>query len=125
MGYLNSGPRIEVATGSGVLRVTIHPKVDWLLFFVEVVVGVIIARTFYTNWTQLPLLFRGFLIWAIVGGVAALIYQLAGRAIIEFDQRRLSVCKDLHGWERKKEYNLDECSELEWVSGAERSAIRP
>ena len=37
-----------------------------------------------------------------------------------------TACKDIHGWERKKEYSIHDCSELEWDSGGEnrRSGLR-
>ena len=51
----------------------------------------------------------------IIIGVLALVYRLSVTQIIEFDALRLTVCKDIHGWERKQEYQVTDCSELEWV----------
>lgn len=46
-------------------------------------------------------------------------YQLFGEEIIEFDSQKLTVRKGVHGWERKREYQIEECRELEWESDSE------
>lgn len=34
------------------------------------------------------------------------------------------LTKDIHGWERKREYEIKECRELEWVEGREDKSER-
>jgi hypothetical protein len=102
--------------GSGMLRVTTHPGNYWPLFLFEITLGLIFAHTLYSGWRELSLFFRAIIVWAIAGEVAALIYQFSGKEIVEFDQQRLSICQEVHGWERKNEYPLDQCSELAWVA---------
>ena len=101
------------------LRVTIHPRVRWLLLLAEIAVSLIFAQTVYRGWAAMQVLFRVLVIWGLVGSAAALIYQLSGSEVIEFDEQRLTVCKEIHGWERKKEYPLAQCNELGWSSAGE------
>jgi hypothetical protein len=119
MGYSNSVPRIEIVASSGMLRVTIHPRGRWLLLLAEIAVSLIFAEAVYRGWAAMQALFRVLVIWGLVGSAAALIYQLSGTEIIEFDEQRLTVCKEIHGWERKKEYPLAQCNEFGWASASE------
>jgi hypothetical protein len=61
-----------------------------------------IWRDAYKNWTDLTILLRVVYSWAAVAGVLGLVYKFSGKEIVEFDARKLTVCKDIHGWERKK-----------------------
>lgn len=67
----------------------------------------------------MPILFRGIFIWGVIGALLTLIYQLSGTQLIEFDQLRITTCKEVHGWERKKEYKVEDCTEFQWDEGAE------
>ena len=65
----------------------------------------------------MSLLFHVLFIWGIVTAFLALIYQLSVTQVVEFDSQRITVCKEIRGWERKKEYRVEDCSELEWSEG--------
>ena len=54
-----------------------------------------------------------------VSAALGLLYQLSGTEVIECDAQKLTVCKEVHGWERKREYRVEDCSELEWTEGTE------
>lgn len=98
---------------------TVPPRESWFLIFVVIAADGAFAVMTYKSWAQMSLWVHIMFVWAIIGGVFALVYQLAVTQIIEFDVARLTVCKDIHGWERKHEYQLVECSELEWVRASE------
>ena len=110
--------KIEIVGSSGRLRVTILPKYPWISVPIGITAILFFGLFLYRSWAELSLFLRTMYVWAIVGGVLALVYQLSGREIIEFSSDKLSVCKDIHGWERKKEYQTQECSGLEWERGA-------
>jgi integral membrane protein DUF2244 len=101
------------------LRVTIPPRRSWLLILLETAVFLVGAIWVYGLWGKLSLLFRVLFIWGLVSAFFALIYQLSMTQAIEFDSQRITVRKEIRGWERRKEYSVEECSELEWSEGSE------
>jgi vacuolar-type H+-ATPase subunit I/STV1 len=113
------GTRIGIISSSGMLRVTIPPRRSWLLILLEIAVSLVVVIWVYGSWTKMSLLFHVLFIWGIVTAFLALIYQLSVTQVIEFDSQRITVCKEIRGWERKKEYRVEDCSELEWSEGSE------
>jgi len=101
------------------LRVTIPPRRSWLLILLETVVFLVGAIWVYGFWERMSLLFHVLFIWALVSAFLALIYQLSLTQAIEFDSQRITVCKEIRGWERRKEYSVEDCNELEWSEGSE------
>ena len=111
------GTRIGIISSSGMLRVTIPPRRSWLLILLEIAVSLVVVIWVYGSWTKMSLLFHVLFIWGIVTAFLALIYQLSVTQVVEFDSQRITVCKEIRGWERKKEYRVEDCSELEWSEG--------
>lgn len=101
------------------LRVTIPPRRSWFLILLETAVFLVGAIWVYGLWGKMSLLFHVLFIWGLVCAFLALIYQLSMAQAIEFDSQRITVCKEVRGWERRKEYNIEDCSELEWSEGSE------
>jgi hypothetical protein len=101
------------------LRVAIPPRRPWLLIFLEIAVFLVGAIWVYGFWTRISTLLRVLFVWGFVSSAMALIYQLLVTQVAEFDSERMTLCKEIHGWERKKEYKIEECSELEWSEGSE------
>jgi hypothetical protein len=101
------------------LRVTIPPRRTWLLILIEIAVFLVGAIWVYGLWVKVSLLFHVLFMWGFVSALLALIYQLSVMQVIEFDSQRITVCKEIHGWEQKKEYRVEDCSELEWSEGSE------
>lgn len=101
------------------LRVTIPPRRSWLLILLEIAVFLVGAIWVYGLWARTSLWFHVFFVWGFVSASLALIYQLSVTQTIEFDSQRITVCKEIHGWERKKEHSVEDCSELEWSEGSE------
>src|SRR5215472_7444461 len=118
MRLLNIDPTIDISTSSGTLRVTVKRR-SWLILLFEGGILLIFITMTYRNWASMSHLFRILFVWAFVSGIAALIFQLSGTEIIEFDSERLTIRKEIHGWERKRKYRVKECHELEWMEGAE------
>jgi len=97
---------VEIQRASGMLRVTVKPKRNPILLFVEV--GVIAAFV-YLKWNRLPAMFqRDPIYWTLLGlgVVTSLWFQLSGSEEIEFDGQRqlLVIRRSLLGWPRTWEY---------------------
>src|SRR5215467_13945415 len=122
MGLFKGGTAIEVASGSGMLRVTVWPRPSQLEVLAEITAASVCAVVFNRSWATMPWLFRVILVWVFMGGLLAMFYRLSGTHKIEFDSRGVTVIKEVHGWERRREYPLKDCSELEWVEGSEGAA---
>jgi hypothetical protein len=119
MGPSKAGTRVCIVSGSGMLRLTIPPKRSWLLILFEIAVFLVVMIWVYGFWTRISTLFHVLFIWGFVSAALALIYQLSVTQVVEFDSQRITLCKKIHGWERKKDYKIQECSELEWSEGSE------
>jgi Integral membrane protein (DUF2244) len=111
--------QIDIVASSGSVRVTVTPKPHWAATLVQWAILVVFIALLYRDWSQLPFLVRAFALCALVFVVSALIYQSSGTEIIEFDARTVAVHKGIHGWERKREYLVADCTELEWSEGSE------
>ena len=72
----------------------------------------------YRTWASMSPLFRLLLVIGVVSSAAGLMFQFFGTEIIEIDSRKLTIIKEIHGWERTRAYPLNECRELEWMEGA-------
>lgn len=101
------------------LRVTVHPSRSWLKLLFEGGVILIFGIMTYRSWGSMSQLFRVLCVSGTLSGAAALIFQLSGTEIIEISSEMLTVRKEIHGWERKREYSVNECRELQWIQGAE------
>jgi hypothetical protein len=119
MGPSKAGTRIRIVSSSGMLRLTIPPRRSWLLILLEIAVFLVGMIWVYGFWTRISALFHVLFIWGFVSAALALIYQLSVTQVVEFDSQRMTLCKEIHGWERKKDYKIQECRELEWSGGSE------
>ena len=111
------GPKVELTANSGMLCVTVHPRPHWLAGLVVLVGDLIFAAVLYQFWSLTPLSIRVFWIVILVSTLLSSVYEFFGEEIIEFDSPKLTIRKGIHGWERKREYQINECSELEWDAG--------
>ena len=110
-------PGIELKTSSGMLSVTIDPRPHWLVGLATLTVDLIFVGILYHFWSAIPVWVRVFWIFVLVPGLWRSLYEFFGEEIIEFNSQTLTVRKGIHGWERKHEYPVNECSELEWQPG--------
>ena len=117
-------PTIEISTSSGVLRVTVHPARSWLLVLLGVGTLIVFIAFAFKNWATMSHVLRGVFIFAVVSGAMGLIFQFSGTEIIEIDSNKITLRKEVHGWERKREYEIKECRELEWMEGSEDTPER-
>src|SRR5215467_6798070 len=107
-------PTIEISTSSGMLRVIVRPARSWLIVLLELAVLTGFAVVTYQSWSRMSHVYRGAFIFALISGAIGLIFQLSGTEIIDIDSNKIGLRKEVHGWERKREYEIKECRELEW-----------
>lgn len=115
----NTDPTIQISTSSGILRVTVHPARSWPVVLLGLVVVTTFAFLTYRNWATMSSVFRGVFAFGLISSVAGLIFQFSGIEVIEIDSRTITLRKEVHGWERKREYKIKSCRELEWIQGSE------
>ena len=103
------------------LRVTVHPRPNWLVALLEFASVAVFVTIIYRNWGRMDSMLRTLFSVGFVSTVLGLIYQMSGTEVIEFDAQKLTISKGVgvHGWERKREYPVKDCSELEWIEGTE------
>ncbi len=64
-------------------------------------------------WVPMSTMLKVFFVWVIGGAVVAWVYQLSGSEVVEFDAKGIRIRKDVLGWERVREYRIEDCSALE------------
>jgi len=107
----------DVVVGSGMLRVTIHPRRDWLVGLGALAWDAFFIAILYQVWSRLPFSFRVIWIAVLVAALLSEVHEFLAEEILEFDSRKLTICKGVHGWERRREYPIEQCSDLEWRTG--------
>lgn len=110
-------PKVEVVASSGMLCVTVHPRPHWQAGLVAFGGDVIFAAILYHFWFFTPLSIRVIWIAILVSILLSSVYEFFGEEIIEIDSQKLTIRKGIHGWERKREYQINECNNLEWNAG--------
>jgi hypothetical protein len=118
MDFFKRSAKLEIVASSGILRVTVPPRQSWLLIVVAIATDAFFVAMIYRSWAQIPFWLHIFIIWVFISSGIGLLFQLSVTQMIEFDSLRLTVCKEIHGWERKKEYRVADCSDLEWVNAS-------
>jgi hypothetical protein len=103
-----------MAASSGMLCVSVHPRRHWLAGLVAIGGDAIFAMLLSHFWSLVPLSIRVIWIVILVSILFSTVYQFFGEEIIEIDSQKLTIRKGIHGWERKREYQIHECSNLEW-----------
>lgn len=111
------GPKVGVVASSGMVRVTVHPRPNWQAGLVILAGGILEASVLFHFWSLTSRSFHFILIAIFVSTLGSSLYQFSGEEIIEIDSQKLTIRKGIHGWERKREYRIDECRDLEWDSG--------
>jgi len=111
-------PELDIVAASGVLRVTVHRRFPWFTLLFEIAVILILATFAYRGWAKMSILFHVIWVWGLISAAIAFVYQLSGQEVIEFDTQKLTVSKEIHGWERKREFRIEDCTELQWMGGS-------
>lgn len=104
------------------LRVEVRPSRAWPVLAFEVVMFTIFAVLAYQNWARMSLLFHAVLGLGLVSAIFGLVFQFSGVEILEIDTSKISLRKVVHGWERKREYEINRCRELQWMEGGEHTS---
>jgi len=98
---------------SGILRVTVSPKPHWLWMLFEAAFLIVFGGYTLRYWAAMSMMLKILFVWVIVGAVVGWFYQLSGSEVIEFDAKGIRIRKDILGWERMREYRIDDCRSLE------------
>lgn len=117
MTRFSHGPKVDVLAISGMLCVTIHPVPNWQMGLAALCGDVIFAVVLYRVWSITPLSIR--IVWLALLPLILLdsAYGFFGEEVIEIDSQKLSIRKGIHGLEHKRDYQVDECRNLEWSAG--------
>jgi hypothetical protein len=111
-------PTIEVSTSPGIVRVVIHPARSWPLFLLQSAI-LAIAFALDERWGRIWYALRIFLLLAFVSNVLRFIFQFLGTEIVEMNATKITLRKEILGWYRIREFEVEECRELEWTNGSE------
>jgi hypothetical protein len=121
MASIFSGPKIEVTTHSGTLSVTVRQNTHWLVAVFLIIADLGFAIALYKYWSVLPIIPRVIWLWALIGSVPSMFYHALGEETIEITAQKLSIRKGIHGWERKRDFEINDCRELQWRKGSKNS----
>jgi hypothetical protein len=109
----NEGRGVEISASSGIVRVEIDPRPRSVLLWSEAVLIVIVDGALFRMWAALAFVYRALFLWGTASAVVAWFYQLSGSEVVEFDSQRLTLRKNIMGWNLTREYSIAECSRLE------------
>ena len=113
MNPLKRSANVEIAVVSGTLRVTVRPSPHWLPLLFQAGIIVMFAVLSLWSWVKIPLLERILITVAVIGAIAGWFEQLFGFSeVIEVDPTNLQVRKETFGWERTRQYPIDNCTDL-------------
>lgn len=121
MGMFEREAELDILPISGTLRVSVHPLPNIILALLEIASGLVFWTVTIKQWPTLSWLMRAFFIWGDASTVIALMYQVSGSEEIEFGPQKVTLRKNIIGWERIREYSVDSCSELEWRPSSKES----
>ena len=111
-------PTVDVSTSSGLVRIVIHPARSWPLFlFICVILALSIAID--EHWARIWSALGVFLLLAFVWNVVRFLFRFLGTETVEVNATKISLRKDVLGWYRIREFEIQECRELEWTNGSE------
>ena len=119
MSFFKRQRAVEIVALSGTLRVTVNPRPAWAPLFIEALVAVFFGVMVFRGWGSMALGYRILLVWAAASAVIAWFYQLSGSEVVEFDARKISISKQIFGWNRTTEYSVNDCRELQWHTQSE------
>jgi hypothetical protein len=78
-----------------------------------------LATTTYEYWRRIWYPIRGLLLLALAATAVRFVFRFWMTESIEIDERKITIRKDVHGWERTREFEVKDCRELEWTGGSE------
>lgn len=114
--------KVDIVQSSGMLCVTIHPRQGWLAGIGALAWDTMLIVILFQFWSRMPLSIRVFWIAILVAASLSLIHEFWVEEILEFDSQKVIVRRGVHGWERKREYSIEQCSRLEWNQGRKGSS---
>jgi hypothetical protein len=112
-----SARQVDIVATSGTLCVTIHPRRDWHAGLASVAWDAMFVVILYRFWSRMPSSFRVMWIAILAAASLSLAYGFLCEEILEFDSEKLTIRRGARGWERKREYSVEQCSNLGWRQG--------
>jgi len=109
-----SARKVEVRETSGMVSVRIASNRQWMI---AMLVDGVMFYWMYRYWQDFPLGGKVFAIAVLVFGLIGALKELLGEEVVEFDSQKLTVRREMHGWERNREYDIAKCHDLEWDKG--------
>jgi hypothetical protein len=117
-------PRIDVVASSGILRVTVQSRSNWVFIVFDLLLTGVFVFFYYHYWAVIPWTFKAIGLFGAASMALGLFYRMSVTEIFEIDSRNLTLRKEFHGWERKREYRIEDCSELEWSEATDKMPQR-
>jgi hypothetical protein len=104
---------VGILVASGTLRVTVQPSPHWLLLLSEAALIAGFAVMSFWARAQMSQAERLITVAFVVAAIAGWFEQAFGFSeVIEFDEQQLRVPRETFGWERTREYSIENCSDL-------------
>jgi hypothetical protein len=114
MNSLKQHATVEILVVSGSLRIVVRPSPGWLSMLFQAAIIALFGLLSLRSWQSEPLLVRIPTVAVVIGGIGGWFAQLFGFSEeIEFDQKSLRVRTETFGWERTREYPIEQCSDLQ------------
>ena len=114
MNSLKQHATVEILVVSGSLRIVVRPSPGWLSMLFQAAIIALFGLLSLRSWQSEPLLVRIPTVAVVIGGIGGWFAQLFGFSEeIEFDQKSLRVRTESFGWERTREYPIEQCSDLQ------------
>lgn len=106
--------KAEIAYVSGILQITIEHPFNFLRLCMDALSFLFLGWVEIHTWSVSTLFPKAIMVFASIGTLADLAYQMGGPEVIEFSSDGLRIRTSYLGWERDLQYPLDKCSELSW-----------
>jgi hypothetical protein len=106
-------PKVDLVESSGMVRVTIHPRLHGASGLIALGFDLVLTIVCFGFWRFVPGFGRVGLGVFVAASFLGSLYAFVAEENIEFDSQKLSIRKGFHGWERTREYRISECSNLE------------
>jgi hypothetical protein len=105
---------VDILVVSGSLRIVVQPSPVWPSMLFQAAIIALFGFLSLRSWQTEPLLVRIATVAVVIGGIGGWLAQLFGFSEeVEFDQKSLRVRTETFGWERTREYPIEQCSDLQ------------
>lgn len=114
LGLFADKAELQIAVISGVLRVSIRPRLRLASLLIAAAFTAFVAAISIGSWRQSSLTDRIFEVVVILATLFGWFQQLSGsEEEIEIGEREIRISKEIFGWKRVSEFPIDQCSDLD------------